>query len=236
MKMGKRIFQRRAGKGTSVFKSPTWKRVGAAEYPRFDGLVEGKITELLHDAGRGVPLIRVSYSSGEFLTVAAEGVFVGEAIQIGKGASPVSGNILPLSDVPDGSKVFNVELRKGDGGTLARTSGAYCTLVSHTENKVIVVLPSGASKSLDPSCRATVGTAAAGGRTEKPFLRAGAKYHLMKAKPTKYPKVRGVAMNIVSHPHGGGNHPSVSRSTTVSRRMSPGRKVGHIAARRAGRR
>lgn len=234
--MGKRIFQRRAGKGSSVFKSPTWKCVGPARYPRLDGLVEGRITQLVHDPGRGVPLVRVTYDGGEFLTVAAEGSFIGETIQIGKGASPVNANIMPLSDVPDGSKVFNVESRKGDGGTLARTSGAYCTLVSHTENKVIVVLPSGVSKSLDPSCRATLGTAAAGGRTEKPFLKAGAKYHLMKVKPTKYPKVRGVAMNIVSHPHGGGNHPSVSRSTTVSRRMSPGRKVGHIAARRAGRR
>ncbi|MEM0121578.1 MAG: 50S ribosomal protein L2, partial [Thermoprotei archaeon] len=225
--MGKRILVRRAGRGTSVFRSPTWKRVGAARYPLLERL-KGVVVELLHDPGRGVPVARVKYENGQFFTVAWEGCWVGQEVELGRDAPPLNGNVLPLSAVPDGAKVFNIELKLGDGGSIARASGAYCTVVSHGEGKVVLTLPSGASKVLDARCRATIGVAAAGGRIEKPFMKAGVKYHLMKAKPTKYPRVRGVAMNIVSHPHGGGNHPSVSRSTTVSRRLPPGKKVGHI--------
>lgn len=233
--MGKRILPRRAGRGTSVFRSPTWKRVGPARYPSAEYL-KGRVVAILHDPGRGVPLAKIEYEKGYFLNVAWDGCFVGQEIEVGRDAPPLNGNVLPLSAIPDGTKVFNVELKVGDGGSIARASGTYCTVISHAENgKVILALPSGASKTLDGGCRATIGVAAAGGRVEKPFLKAGAKYHLMKNKPAKYPRVRGVAMNAVSHPHGGGNHPSVSRSTTVSRRLPPGKKVGHIAARRAGR-
>ncbi|PSN86783.1 50S ribosomal protein L2 [Candidatus Marsarchaeota G2 archaeon ECH_B_SAG-F08] len=235
--MGKRILPRREGRGTSVFRSPAWKKKGPAKYPSInEPLVEGVVTELIHDPGRGAPLAKIRYKEGTFLTVAAEGMYVGQVIQMGPKAAPANGNILPLSEIPDGTKIFNVELRAGDGGKLARSSGSYCTLVSHVEQGVVVSLPSGSSKVLSSTCLATIGVVAASGRIEKPFLKAGAKYHLMKAKAAKYPRVRGVAMNAVSHPHGGGNHPSVSRSTTVSRRLPPGRKVGHISARRAGRR
>jgi large subunit ribosomal protein L2 len=197
--------------------------------------LKGVVVDICHDPGRGVPLAKIVYGNEYFFTVAWDGCWIGQQIELGKEAPPIDGNILPLSEIPDGSKVFNVELRFGDGGSIARTSGTYCTVISHAENKTILSLPSGASKTLDSRCRATVGVAAAGGRIEKPFLKAGPRYHLMKAKPTKYPKVRGVAMNVVSHPHGGGNHPSVSRSTTVSRRLPPGKKVGHISAKRSGR-
>ena len=83
-------------------------------------------------------------------------------------------------------------------------------------------------------CRATIGVVAGGGRKEKPFVKAGKKYHAMKAKAIKWPRVRGVAMNAVDHPFGGGRHQHTGKPTTVSRRMPPGRKVGHIAARRTG--
>jgi len=232
--MGKRILVRRAGRGTSVFRSPTWKRVAAAKYPLAQRL-KGVVVELLHDPGRGVPIAKIKYDGNHFFTVAWEGCWVGQEVELGQDAPPLNGNILPLSAIPDGAKVFNIELKFGDGGSIARASGTYCTVVSHSVGKAILTLPSGTSKVLDSRCRATIGVAAAGGRIEKPFLKAGAKYHLMKTKPTKYPRVRGVAMNIVSHPHGGGNHPSVSRSTTISRRLPPGKKVGHISARRSGR-
>ncbi|MEM4052736.1 MAG: 50S ribosomal protein L2, partial [Ignisphaera sp.] len=77
---------------------------------------------------------------------------------------------------------------------------------------------------------------AGGGRLEKPLLKAGNAYYKWRAKARKWPRVRGVAMNAVDHPHGGGSHQSESKPTTVSRRAPPGRKVGHIAARRTGRR
>jgi large subunit ribosomal protein L2 len=234
--MGKKLRVQRSGRGTSVFRNPGWKHVAAARYPRFkEGVGAGRIVELVHDPGRGIPLAKIEYNGAYFYTVAAEGSYVGQSVEMGSQAATIAGNIIPLSAIPDGTRIFDVELRPGDGGKLARTSGSYCVLVSHVENGAVVTLPSGSSKTLEKECLATVGTAAGGGRVEKPFLRAGAKYHLMKAKATKYPRVRGVAMNVVSHPHGGGNHPSVSRSTTISRRMPPGRKVGHISAKRSGR-
>jgi len=103
----------------------------------------------------------------------------------------------------------------------------------------IVLFEDGLKKIILPSEGlrvATIGIVAGGGRTEKPFVKAGNKYHLKKAKGHYYPKVRGVAMNPVSHPHGGGAHQGPPRSTTVSRHAQPGRKVGLIAARRSGRR
>jgi large subunit ribosomal protein L8e len=84
-------------------------------------------------------------------------------------------------------------------------------------------------------CRATIGQVAGGGRTEKPMLKAGRAYWAAKAKRNSWPKVRGVAMNPVEHPHGGGNHQHIGHASTVSRWAPPGQKVGLIAARRTGR-
>jgi large subunit ribosomal protein L2 len=83
--------------------------------------------------------------------------------------------------------------------------------------------------------RATIGNVSCGGRTEKPFVKAGNKFHAMRAKRKFYPWVRGVAMNAVDHPFGGAqHHPGKSKST--SRNAPPGRKVGAIASTRTGRR
>ncbi|GFH06830.1 ribosomal protein L8 component of cytosolic 80S ribosome and 60S large subunit, partial [Haematococcus lacustris] len=76
-------------------------------------------------------------------------------------------------------------------------------------------------------CRAMVGQVAGGGRTEKPMLKAGRSYHKYKAKRNSWPKVRGVAMNPVEHPHGGGNHQHIGHASTVSRYAPPGQKASH---------
>ncbi|KAJ9587525.1 hypothetical protein L9F63_028223, partial [Diploptera punctata] len=83
--------------------------------------------------------------------------------------------------------------------------------------------------------RAMVGIVAGGGRIDKPILKAGRAYHKYKAKRNCWPKVRGVAMNPVEHPHGGGNHQHIGKASTVKRGTSAGRKIGLIAARRTGR-
>ncbi|MCS7099425.1 MAG: 50S ribosomal protein L2, partial [Sulfolobales archaeon] len=113
--------------------------------------------------------------------------------------------------------------------------GSYVVVLGKSGSYVVVLLPSGEQKMVLGGCRATVGVPAGSGRLEKPLLKAGAAYHKWRVKARKWPRVRGVAMNPVSHPHGGGSHQSVSRSSTVSRNAPPGRKVGHIAAKRAGR-
>merc|ERR1712222_194688 len=96
-------------------------------------------------------------------------------------------------------------------------------------------LPSGIKKTIASDCRAMVGIVASGGRIDKPMGKAGRAYHKYRAKRNCWPKVRGVAMNPVEHPHGGGNHQHIGKASTVRRDTSAGRKVGLIAARRTGR-
>lgn len=238
--MGKRLLVQRRGRGGSVFRAPSWKRVGEVKYlslskEELEGKLTGKVQALLHDPGRGAPvaLIRLE-GGGKFLMVAPEGLTVGQEVEIGALAAPKIGNIMPLKFIPEGTSVCNIEVNPGDGGKLVRSSGGYATVVSHAPDKTIVQLPSGELKRINPLCRATIGAVAGGGRIEKPFLKAGAKYHLAKVKAWKYPTVRGKAMSPYAHPHGGGSHPT--GSTPAGRKAPPGAKVGHIAPRRTGRR
>lgn len=237
--MGKRILVQRMGRGSPTFRNRGHLRVGPARYPPLDPNVtlRGRVVELLHDPGRWVPLARIVLENGtEFLTPAVEGMYVNQVIAIGPGAEVVNGNILPVGAIPEGTQVSNIEIRPGDGGKLARSSGAYAVIVGRSGSKTLIQLPSGKIKEVPNNARATIGVIAGGGRIEKPLLKAGAAYHKWKVKARKWPRVRGVAMNAVSHPHGGGSHQSVSFPSTVSRTAPPGQKVGHIAARRTGRR
>ena len=84
-------------------------------------------------------------------------------------------------------------------------------------------------------CGAMVGQVAGGGRTEKPMLKAGNAYHKYRVKRNSWPKVRGVAMNPVEHPHGGGNHQHIGYASTIRRDTPHGQKVDLIAARRTSR-
>jgi large subunit ribosomal protein L8e len=130
-----------------------------------------------------------------------------------------------------------MERYPGDRGKIAKCSGEYVTIVGHNEDTGMtkVRLPSGAKKTISSDSRACVGIVAGGGRIEKPVLKAGNNYHKYKAKRNEWPKVRGVAMNPVDHPHGGGNHQHLGMAATRGRSAPPGQKVGLIAARRTGR-
>jgi large subunit ribosomal protein L8e len=158
-------------------------------------------------------------------------------IYCGKKAALSVGNVMPLASMPEGSIVCNVEHRVGDRGTFAKASGDYAIVIAHNPDTGLtrVKLPSGAKKVLSSQARAMVGQVAGGGRLEKPLLKAGVAYHKYKAKRNSWPKVRGVAMNPVEHPHGGGNHQHIGHASTVRRDAPPGQKVGSIAARRTGR-
>lgn len=212
-----------------------------AEYPpiskkELEGTVQVSVAEILHDPGRGAPLTALKTETGEdFYTVAAEGIYKGQTLQMGSKALVEIGNILPLGSIPEGTMVCNVEMSPGDGGKLARASGTYVTVVAHTPEGTIVKLPSGKTHYLSDMCRATVGVVSGAGRVDKPFLKAGAKYHLMKAKGHKYPRTRGRAMIAAAHPYGSSKR-SARKVTTVSRHAPPGQKVGLIAAKSAGKR
>ncbi len=238
--MGKRLLVQRRGRGGSVFRNPAWKKVGEVTYRPFkmeeiyDKVIAGRVKELLHDPGRGYPVARVEFEDGaEMLMVAPEGLAIGQAVYYGANAPVSVGNILPIGKIPEGSLVCNVEIRPGDGGKVARSSGTYAVVLAHRDGKTLIQLPSKKVKEVSSHARATVGIVAGGGRVEKPMLKAGKMYHLSRAKSFKYPTVRGKAMGAYAHPAGGGHHPK--GLTPVSRNAPPGQKVGHIAARRTGR-
>jgi len=237
--MGKRTLWQRMGRGSPTFRSPGWVHVAPARYPTLpaDQTFKGRIVELIHDPGRWVPLARVVLENGvEFYIPAPEGAYEGQVIHVGPEAPIENGNILPVGKIPEGTQIYNVEKLPGDGGKYARQAGSYALILGRTGNRTIIQLPSGKTVEVHNQAKATIGIPAGAGRTEKPLLKAGANYHRSKVKAWKYPRVRGVAMNAVSHAHGGGSHQSVSFPSTVSRRAPPGRKTGHIAARRTGRR
>lgn len=240
--MGKRLKSQRRGKGSPTYRAPSHRYLGEVTYrpleeSELEGSLWGEVMEILHDPARTAPVARVRFETGEErLVLAPEGILVGSKIYCGVSAPAKPGNILPLAEIPEGAQIFNVEAKPGDGGKFARASGTHALLVAHEVDKAAVQLPSGEMKFLDPNCRATIGIVSGGGRIEKPFVKAGKVHYLSKAKSWKWPVVRGVAMNVVNHPFGGGRHQHAGRPTTISRNAPPGRKVGHIAARRTGRR
>jgi large subunit ribosomal protein L2 len=151
------------------------------------------------------------------------------------GGEPAVGNVLSLSKIPEGTKVFSVETYPGSGPKLCRSSGSFAFVVGKTENRVKVQFPSGKTMELPSNCRATVGVPAAGGRTEKPWVTAGKRVHAMTARGKLYPRSKGVSMSPVDHPYGGrSKRPKPSRS--ISRTAPPGQKVGAISPRRMGKR
>jgi large subunit ribosomal protein L2 len=235
--MGKRLLVQRRGRGGSQFRSPSWKRDGPVRYPPPTAASgRGYVVEILHEPGLNAPVARIRLENGvEFLNYAAEGLYVGQIIEVGESASPKTGNVVVLGKVPEGTMVFNVEKRPGDGGKFARAGGTYAVVIGQKpeENKTIIRLPSGKIVEVDSRARATVGIVAGGGRIEKPMLKAGKKYHRSRAKAWKYPTVRGKAMSPYAHPHGGGSHPT--GSTPVPKTAPPGQKVGFFGSRCTGR-
>lgn len=235
--MGKRILVQRMGRGTQTFRSPKHLKLAPVRYPPPSSeTLRGIVVDIVHEPGRSAPIAIIKLEDGKTVhNVAVEGLRVGQIVEIGPSASPSIGNILPLRSIPEGTKICNIEVRPGDGGKLVRSGGGYATLIGKSLTHGVIVLPSGKQKQLLLDCRATIGVVAGGGRLEKPLLKAGNAYYKWKPKARKWPRVRGVAMNAVDHPHGGGSHQSESKPTAVSRNAPPGRKVGHIAARRSGR-
>ncbi|SEH14825.1 large subunit ribosomal protein L2 [Natronorubrum sediminis] len=236
--MGRRILGQRRGRGTSTFRAPSHRYKAKLDHKQTedDDIVRGTVVDIEHDPARSAPVAAIEFEDGEQrLVLAPEGISVGEEIQVGVSAEIKPGNTMPLAEIPEGVPVCNIEANQGDGGKFARASGVNADLITHDRNAAVVQLPSGEVKRLDPQCRATIGVVAGGGRTEKPMVKAGNKYHKMKARGSKWPRVRGVAMNAVDHPFGGGGRQHPGKPKSVSRDAPPGRKVGDISSRRTGR-
>ncbi|KAI9722096.1 MAG: 60S ribosomal protein L2A [Chrysothrix sp. TS-e1954] len=244
--MGRVIRNQRKGRG-SIFQSHTRLNKAPAQFRTLDyserhGYIRGVVKEIVHDSGRGAPLAKVVFRDPyrfklvKETFIANEGMYTGQFIYAGKSAALTVGNVLPLGSVPEGTVVTNVEEKMGDRGTLGRTSGNYVTVIGHNpdEGKTRVKLPSGSKKVVKSTVRGMVGIVAGGGRTDKPLLKASRAKHKFMAKRNSWPRTRGVAMNPVDHPHGGGNHQHIGKASTINRYASKGQKAGLIAARRTG--
>ncbi|MCS7142694.1 MAG: 50S ribosomal protein L2 [Aigarchaeota archaeon] len=239
--MPRRTRAQRIGRGSPTYIGSI-RRNYEVGYPssliNSNRLLVSYVQDIVHDPGRGVPVAVLRADGEHYYVPAVVGLRVGQRIEAGEGAKIDPGNIVPLGKVPEGTLVSCVELHPGDGGKLARSSGAYATVSSQLDDRTILMLPS--KKVIEVSNRslAIIGAVSGGGRVDKPFLKAGKKFHFMRAKHRlgSYPRVRGVTMVPARHPFGGGSHKRIGRPETVSRNAPPGQKIGLIAARRTGRR
>jgi len=236
--LGKRPLVRRRGRGGFQFRATSTGKLAPAKYPNYDlnEKHEGEIIDLVHERGRDAPLSKVKFEDGSISFIPAVlGTKVGSKIQFGLEADISEGNVISVQNIPDGTIVCNVEKHFGDGGSLIKSAGTNATVFSHGPDGVTIKLPSGKFTTINPKNRAMIGTLAGGGVGDRPFMRAGVKWHRFRSKGHKYPIVRGVAQAAYVHPHGGGRHQHVGQSSTVSRNAPPGAKVGSIAARKTGR-
>ena len=231
--MGKRLITQRRGRGGSQYRSPSHRHVDDVRLPAFDN-GSGTITDLIHAPGRTSPLAEVDFDGKKDYLLAVEGTKVGQKLTVGKG-SVEAGNIMQLSEIPEGTPIHNIESLPGDGGRYAKTAGTSASIISRGD-KVVVLMPSGELKEFLPTCRAAIGVVAGGGRDDKPFAKAGKKHHTLRSRSKAYFKVSGVAMNPVDHPHGGGSHKHVGGPNCQSRNAPPGQKVGFIAPKKRNKR
>ncbi|MDA3931000.1 MAG: 50S ribosomal protein L2 [Prolixibacteraceae bacterium] len=162
--------------------------------------VEAKVESIQYDPNRSARIALLVYADGEKrYMLAPNGLAVGQAVVSGDNVAPEIGNALPLAKIPLGTLVHNIELNPGQGGVMARSAGTYAQLLSRDGKYAILKLPSGESRMVLTTCKATVGTV---GNTEHNIERSG------KAGRSRWlgrrPRTRGVAMNPVDHPMGGG--------------------------------
>lgn len=241
--MGKRIIQQRRGRGTSTYRSHSFRFAGKTSYNTFDKdkVVEGKVIDIIHSKGHSAPLLKVKYTDGrETLIPSVEGSFIGKKVVIDqreevKREEVVEGNAYLLQNIPEGYEIFNIEVTPGDSGKLVKAGGSMATVIGHQKGQTRIQLPSKKQKILSGKCRAFVGQIGGSGRTEKPYLKAGLKFMAMKKKNKLYPKVSGVAMSAVDHPHGGTRSLRKGRPTIAPHNAPPGRKVGMLRPKHTGR-
>ncbi|MCI4331871.1 MAG: 50S ribosomal protein L2 [Thermoplasmata archaeon] len=227
--MGKRIIPRRRGAGTGPYTSPSHRHHGPIYHPSPSISGEATVTGLAQAPGRSAPVAEVSTADGQRVRILAiAGLATGDKVSLNRGRVD-RGSILPLAEIPDGTLVANIEVNPFDGGRLVRAAGGSALVTAHSGREVTIQLPSGVFKTLLATCRAQVGAVAGGGRLERPIIKAGKKVWMYRTLAKPAFKVRGVAMNPVNHPHGGGAHQHVGRPSTVSSGTWPGAKVGRFS-------
>jgi large subunit ribosomal protein L2 len=162
--------------------------------------IPAKIVGIVYDPNRTCNLALISYLDGlKTLILAPAGVKVGDTIISSSDADIKVGNSKKLSEIPVGTLVHNVELSPGAGGQIARSAGSYVQVMAKEETSILLRLPSGEVRKVRPACRATIGQVGNLEHEQRVLGKAGKGRWL-----GRRPKVRGVVMNPVDHPHGGG--------------------------------
>lgn len=176
------------------------RRYRRIDFKRDKDGVPAKVERLEHDPNRSAHIALVLYADGERrYIIAPKGLRAGDRLQSGHDAPIKRGNALPLRNVPVGTQVHNIELKPGKGGQLARSAGTSAQFVAREGNYATLRLRSGEMRKVPAACRATIGEVGNTGHSLEKLGKAGAK-RWRGVRPT----VRGVAMNPVDHPHGGG--------------------------------
>lgn len=162
--------------------------------------IEGVVKTVEYDPNRSTYISLVFYKDGEKRYILApNGIRVGQKIMSGENATPEIGNALFLKDIPLGTLIHNIEMRPGQGGKLARSAGAYGQLAAREGKYSTIKMPSGETRMILSACMATIGTASNADHNKESHGKAGRVRWL-----GRRPRNRGVAMNPVDHPMGGG--------------------------------
>ena len=202
---GGRISVRRRGGGVKrAYRIIDFKR------DKYD--IPGVVKSIEYDPNRGANIALIAYKDGEKrYIIAPKGLQVGKTVLSGENVPLTVGNALPLKNIPLGLIVHNVELNKGRGGQLVRGAGLGASIVAKEGKYVTLRLPSGEMRMVFGECYATIGTIGNEDRMIISLGKAGASRHL-----GNRPKVRGVVMNPVDHPHGGGEGKTAAGRHPVS--------------------
>jgi large subunit ribosomal protein L2 len=170
------------------------------DFKRNKDAVPAVVKTIEYDPNRTSRIALVEYTDGEKrYIIAPNGIKVGQQILSGSGIAPEIGNCLPLSDIPLGTIVHNIEMNPGQGGVIARSAGSYAQLLSRDGSYAILKMPSGETRMVLTVCRATVGTVSNSDHSNEQSGKAGRSRWL-----GRRPRNRGVVMNPVDHPMGGG--------------------------------
>lgn len=162
--------------------------------------IEGTVKTIEYDPNRSARIALVVYKDGEKrYIIAPQGLKVGQKVISGKKANPEIGNAMYLSDIPIGSIIHNIELHPGKGAALARSAGSYAQLTSRDGKYAVIKLPSGEQRLVLVTCKATIGAVSNPDHNLEVHGKAGRKRWL-----GIRPRNRGVSMNPVDHPMGGG--------------------------------
>lgn len=176
------------------------KKLRLIDFKRDKFGIEGVVKTIEYDPNRTANIALVFYRDGEKrYIIAPNGIQPGQKILSGENATPEIGNALFLKDIPLGTLIHNIEMRPGQGGKLARSAGSYAQLVARDGRYATIKMPSGETRLILVSCMATIGTVSNADHDKESHGKAGRVRWL-----GRRPRVRGVAMNPVDHPMGGG--------------------------------